>query len=117
VKKGTKIISQQQKKSLAGGQLGSPNGAKAKTYKRREFYINKIKQMPLFPTELESLNQVMDDLIKYPLKESALVKLNRQLRSDITDEQLAKMVVSLREDEILSIKHENEKIQDNQIIY
>jgi len=119
VDKGAKIIAQQQKKMAGGGKLGSPNGARAKTYTRLNGYIDYIKNhTPLLAQgqQWDNLIKAVEDIYNYPLKESAIARLNRQLRSGIKDEPLADMVVSLWEDSGLCVTHEDKQVKDSQII-
>jgi hypothetical protein len=119
VNKGAEIIAQQQKKMAGGGKLGSPNGARAKTYTRLNGYIDYIKNhTPLLAQgqQWDNLIKAVEDIYNYPLRESSIARLNRQLRSGIKDEQLANMVVSLWEDSALCVTHEDKQVRDNQII-
>ena len=52
----------------------------------------------------------------YPLKETTVIKINRQLKSGITDEQLATMIVSLRDNNSLCIIHPEDVPQEARII-
>lgn len=61
----------------------------------------------LFVTE--ALKKAIDDIYKYPMKEFARETLNRQLKAGISDEQLASLVVSLREEDKLCILNEDER--------
>ena len=119
VDQGAKIITQQQKKMAGGGKLGSPNGARAKTYTRLNGYIDYIKNhTPLLAQgqQWDNLIKAVEDIYNYPFRESAIARLNRQLRSGIKDEQLANMVVSLWEDSALCVTHEDKQVRDSQII-
>jgi hypothetical protein len=51
----------------------------------------------------------VDDIYKFPLKEFARETLNRQLKAGISDEDLAGLVVSLRDEEKLCILNEDEQ--------
>ena len=51
----------------------------------------------------------MDDIYKYPLKEFARETLNRQLKAGISDDQLASLAISLREEDKLAIVNEDEQ--------
>ncbi|MBF2057249.1 MAG: NgoFVII family restriction endonuclease [Cyanobacterium sp. T60_A2020_053] len=118
VEKGIKIITKQQQKISGNGKLGSPKSAKARTYNRLMDYIEKIKKTPLFAQgkEWENLVEAVENIYNYPLKESALRRLNHQLKSGIKDEQLANMVVYLWENSALCVTHEDKEMIDNQII-
>jgi hypothetical protein len=51
----------------------------------------------------EQLKRAIEDINKYPLKEYARESLNRQIKAGVNDEDLANLVVSLREEEKLCI--------------
>ncbi len=115
--KGANLVLEQQKSS--GGQLGSPRSARSKTYERLNHYLRKVeRETPLLATggDWQTLLQGVEEIYRYPLRETAITKLNRQLRSGITDEQLAEMVVSLRDNDALCIIHPEDEQQEAQII-
>lgn len=117
VEKGAKNLIEQSKSS--GGQLGSPRSARARTYERLKHYMAQIRaKTPLFTQgqEWEILVKAFEEIYQYPLKQSAITKLNRQLKSGITDEQLANMVISLRETDALCVIHPEDEHREAQII-
>ena len=57
----------------------------------------------------EQLKKAVDDIYKYPLKEFARETMNRQLKAGISDEQLAALVISLREEDKFAIINEDEQ--------
>ncbi len=57
----------------------------------------------------------MEEIYRYPLQETAMDTLNRQIRSGIDDDQLASLI-NLREDSILCQVHEQMKPEEPQII-
>lgn len=117
VEKGANLIVEQQKSS--GGQLGSPKSARAKTYERLKHHIERMqKEAPLFALgqEWESLLKAVEEIYQYPLRQTAIAKLNRQFKSSVTDEQLAAMVVSLRDNDALCIIHPEDEQHEAQII-
>lgn len=83
-----------------GGELGRKSGARYKTYMRLKGYAESDKNS-LFVTD--DLRKTIDDIYQYPLRRSASDTLNRQLRSGITDEELADLCISLRDEERLSL--------------
>lgn len=97
-----------------GGQLGAASGARRKTYARLKEFIDRTKDT-LFPA-LPELHGALEDIYKYPLQETARDTLNRQLRSGISDEQLASLVIDLRADNRLCQVHEQPEAQEPQII-
>ena len=65
----------------------------------------------------DAVKRAVDDIYKFPFKEFARDTLSRQLKAGISDEQLATLVASLREDGKLCITNdEDQEIRDPQII-
>ena len=96
-----------------GGQLGRPSGARFRTYTRLKQYADAIKGQ-LF--DVEALHKAIDDIYRYPLRPSAVDTLNRQLRSGVDDAQLAEIIMSLREEDRLSLTGDDIEVQEPQII-
>ncbi len=98
VKIGIKNIFETEQK--VGGQLGRKTSVRYKVYKRLERYYTE-NEGTLFANE--SLKKAFEDIYKHPLRESAREILSRQLKAGIDDEGLANLVVSLREENKLSL--------------
>lgn len=97
-----------------GGQLGKKTGARYRAYNRLEAYASR-NEGTLWITE--ELKKAIQDIYDHPLREFARETINRQLKTGITDEELANLVVSLREDLKLSLISEDEhKQKEPQII-
>lgn len=111
VEKGIELILREEK-SL-GGQLGRPSGARHKTYYRLKFYAESVKGT-LFETE--QLLKTIDEIYRYPLRQSATDALNRQLRSGASDENLVELVIALRDEDRLCVIHEDEQDSEPHII-
>lgn len=111
VAKGVKLIVETEK-SL-GGQLGRPSGARFRTYERLKAYAEAVKGT-LFATP--ELLKAIEDIYKYPLLQSATDTLNRQLKSGISDQALAELVVSLRADARLCRVAEDVESTEPQVI-
>lgn len=77
--------------------LGKKSSEKYRTYMRLDKFC---KERLFVPDELK---KAVNDIFRYPLREFARETLNRRLKEGISDEQLAELVVSLREDEKLVI--------------
>ena len=103
VKKGVEHIREEEKNT--GGALGKKTGVKYRSYMRLDRYC-KQNENTLFVSE--QLKKAVDDIYKYPLKEFARDALNRQLKAGIDDEQLAGLVISLREEDKLAIIDEDD---------
>ena len=113
VRRAVEHIVEEETRSI-GGQLGAASSARRKTYARLKEYIDNI-QPTLFPAPPE-LHNALEDIYKYPLQETARDTLNRQLRSGISDDQLAALVIDLRADNRLCQVHEHLEAQEPQII-
>jgi len=96
-----------------GGQLGRPSGARFRTYERLKRYAAEIKGT-LF--ESPTLLKTIDEIYRYPLRQASTDTLNRQLRSGISDQSLAELVMALREEDRLCLIHEEEQNFEPRII-
>ncbi len=115
VKKGVDLIVQEQKN--IGGGLGRPSGARRRTYDRLKRYAEDARgtlfeHEPLFG----AIEKAIEEIYRYPLRQLAKDILNRQLRSGVEDEELARLVVNLREDARLCLIHDDEESQEPRII-
>jgi superfamily II DNA or RNA helicase len=104
VKNGIDYIREEEKST--GGSLGKKTGVKYRVYMRLDAYCKKYEGT-LFVSE--ALKKSIDDIYKYPLKEFGRETLNRQLKAGISDDELASLVISLREEDKLSIINEDEQ--------
>jgi hypothetical protein len=86
--------------SRTGGQLGSKAGARYKAYMILNRYYESVKST-LFDTGV--LKKTVDDIYRYPLRETARELLNRKLKADISDEDLASLAIQMREEGKLSV--------------
>jgi superfamily II DNA or RNA helicase len=90
----------------AGSALGKKTGVKYRVYMRLDRYF-KENEGSLFITN--EMKKAVDDIFKYPLKEFARDTLNRQLKAGISDDGLANLVASLRDDGKLCITDDEEQ--------
>ena len=111
VTKGVELILEENRST--GGQLGRPSGARFRTYERLKNYLAEIKGTLFDNTGLQS---AYEEIYKYPLYQSATDLLNRKLRENISNQDLAELVISLREDDRLVIIHSEEDNREPQII-
>jgi superfamily II DNA or RNA helicase len=105
VKTAVDIISKEE--VTAGSSLGKKTGVKYRVYMRLDRYF-KENEGTLFVTE--EMKKAVDDIFKYPLKEFARDTLNRQLKAGVSDDGLANLVVSLRDDDKLCITDNEEQV-------
>jgi hypothetical protein len=104
----------EQDRTLAGG-LGSIRGARYRVYEALKRYHSHLQQTaPLLIAD--TLTRAIDDVYRYPLRPAATDTLNRQLRSGIADEQLADLVIALRERDRLSLVQEVNERGEPQIV-
>ncbi|MEW6233872.1 MAG: helicase-related protein [Candidatus Omnitrophota bacterium] len=111
VKKGVEFLIEEEKS--VGGQLGRPSGARFRAYERLKRYAEDVKGT-LFDNE--ELHKAIEDIYRYPLKQSATDALNRQLRSGVSDDTLTQLVIALREEDKLCLIHEEEETHEPRII-
>ena len=111
VTKGAELIAEEEQN--AGGQLGRPSGARFRTYERWKSYAQSMRGTIFASDELA---KAIDEIYRYPLRQSAIDTLNRQLKSGIGDRQLAELVVGLRMDDRLCIVNEDEDKREPMII-
>ena len=104
VQKGIGQIVENHRNSPAGGQLGRPSGARFRSYERLKAFASSQRNT-FFEDEYEArgLYKAVDEIYKYPLRQTAVDALNRQMKAGITDEGLAELVIGLREDDRLCI--------------
>ena len=104
------IISEER---TVGGQLGRPSGARFRTYERLKDYVSEVEGT-LLATQV--LRRVIDNIYRYPLRQTATDTLNRQLRSGISNKDLADLVIDLWETERLCIIEEEKQTREPQIV-
>ena len=96
------------------GSLGKKTGVKYRAYMRLDRFC-KENEGSLFLTD--PLKRAVDDIYKYRLTEFSRETLSRQLKAGISDEQLAELVSSLREEGRLCITNDEDfENRDAQII-
>lgn len=111
VRKGVELIIAEEKS--VGGQLGRPSGARFRTYERLKRYAEEVKGT-LF--ESQELLKAIDEIYRYTLRQAAVDALNRQLRSGISDQNLAQLAMALRDEGRLCVIEQEEQSQEPRII-
>ena len=111
VAKGVERIATEEKQ--VGGQLGRPSGARFRTYERLKRHADKVKGS-LF--DLPELGKAIEEIYRYPLRQSATDTLNRQMKAGLTDEKLTELVLALREEDRLCLIQDEEHTGEPQII-
>lgn len=111
VAKGVEHIAAEEKQ--VGGQLGRPSGARFRTYERLKRYADKVKGS-LF--DLPELGKAIEEVYRFPLRQTATDTLNRQMKVGISDDKLAELVLALREEDRLCLIQDEEEHGEPQII-
>jgi superfamily II DNA or RNA helicase len=96
-----------------GGQLGKPASARRRVYERLKDYAANVKDT-LF--DIKPLHQTIDAIYESPLTEAARDLLNRELRTGISDDKLADLVLSLHEEDRLCITQDDVQAREPRII-
>ena len=96
-----------------GGQLGRPSGARFRTYERLKRHAERVNGTLFQSPELA---RAIEEIYRFPLRQSATDTLNRQLRAGISDDKLAELVMALRDDDRLCLVHEEEQSAEPRII-
>lgn len=107
VKSGIDFISDEE--INIGGSLGKKTGVKYRVYTRLDSFCKKIENSAFVN---ENLKKAIDDIYKYPLKESARETLSRQMKAGISDVQLAALLISLREEDKLVINNDDDDLKN-----
>lgn len=111
VQKGVQHMVQEERS--IGGQLGRPSGARFKVYERLKTYAANVADT-LFGTA--ELTKAIDQIYRYPLQQTAVDALNRQMKLGAADPQLAALAVSLWEEDRLCRVEEEIEAREPQII-
>ena len=113
VARATKIV-EDERKDIKAGQLGSRRGARYRAYERLQDYL-RHREGDLFLTD--SVRSAIQAIYDHPLTTEAVDKLNRQLRSTISDETLAEMVTQLhRDDRLVVVNLHDEPAKEPRIL-
>lgn len=89
-----------QEASREGGQLGRTSSARYKSYMRLKRFID--TNDGTFWVKDEHRN-ALQEIYQHPLRQTAIDALNRQLRIGVSDEDLATLVLRLREEDRLCV--------------
>lgn len=100
-----------------GGQLGRPSGARFRTYERLKRHAKDLEGT-LFAdlSETVELGRAIEEIYRYPLQQTAVDALNRQLKSGADDDALAQLVLGLRAENRLCLISDAEEQMEPQVI-
>ena len=111
VGKALEIAARDQNK--VGGQLGRPRSVRRKLYDRLYDLRARTTNSLFCPPDLD---KVIDEIYRYPLRQSTQDLLARRMKEAIDDEALAKLVIDLRSDSALCHVAEDSRDADPRII-
>lgn len=114
VRQGVEHLMQEER--TTHGALGRPSGARFKTYDRLKRWVaEQGNERSLFVTEhlVRDVEKAMSDIYEFPLFQSTIDALNRQLKTGISDTKLAEMVIAFREDGRLCMKQDKDDAQND----
>lgn len=106
-------IADEMRGSIAGGQLGPRTGARRRVYERLRQYAAQFDGTMFITKELL---QAIDDIYRFPLRQAAADRLNRQMRSGVSDAVLVELMLALHQDDQLIISQEDRGEDPPQII-
>lgn len=111
VQQGVELIAAEERS--VGGGLGRPSSARFRVYERLKRYAEHVRGT-IF--DIRELHRAIEEIYRYPLRSTAVDRLNRLLRGGAGDEDLVQLVLALRdEDQLCLIQEENEE-REPQII-
>ncbi|MBX5232902.1 NgoFVII family restriction endonuclease [Rhizobium sp. NLR4a] len=105
-----------QEERTTHGALGRPSGARFKTYDRLKRWLERQgNERTLFVTDhfVRDVEKAMADIYEFPLFQSTIDALNRQLKTGTSDIKLAEMVIAFREDGRLCMKQDKDAAQSD----
>jgi hypothetical protein len=80
----------------------------------KRYYDEVKKHQPLFASD--ELEKAIDDVYRFPLRSAATDILNRQMKVGVSDEDLANLVIELRNDNRLSLREDEIEHREPHII-
>ncbi len=111
VKRGVEILVRAERQS--GGQLGRPSGARYRCFMAMKRYLEANGTNLLVPPEMP---KALEQLHYHPLRPSSVDALNRCLRRNGTDEEVANLITDLYNEQRLCIVEDEEGALEPRII-
>jgi superfamily II DNA or RNA helicase len=111
VKVGVELVAAEQR--TEGGALGRPSSARRRVYERMKDYAETMRDT-LF--DIKPLHRAIEAIFSRPFQEAARETLGRELRSGISDEKLADLVLALHEEDRLCVHEEDTETSEPRII-
>jgi hypothetical protein len=111
VRGGVELVAAEQRSE--GGALGRPSSARRRVYERLKDHAESMRGT-LFDTK--PLHRAIEAIFSRPFQEAARETLGRELRTGISNEKLAELVLALHEEDRLCVHEEDSEIREPRII-
>ncbi|MEI6196645.1 MAG: NgoFVII family restriction endonuclease, partial [Verrucomicrobiota bacterium] len=111
VRTGVELVAAEQRSE--GGALGRPSSARRRVYEHLKNYAESMRGT-LF--DIKPLHRAIESIFTRPLQEAARETLGRELRTGISDEKLADLVLALHEEDRLCVHEEDADTREPRII-
>jgi hypothetical protein len=111
VRVGVELVAAEQ--HTEGGALGRPTSARRRAYERLKDYAESMRGT-LFDTKL--LTRAIEAIFARPLQEAARETLARELRTGVSNEKLADLVLALHEEDRLCVHEDDTETREPRII-
>ncbi|MCC6823545.1 MAG: NgoFVII family restriction endonuclease [Verrucomicrobia subdivision 3 bacterium] len=111
VRTGVELVAAEQR--TEGGALGRPSSARRRVYERLKDHAESMRGT-LF--DIKPLHRAIESIFSRPLQEAARETLSRELRTGITNERLADLVLALHEEDRLCVHEDDTEIREPRII-
>lgn len=109
LKTGVERLHEEEKR--IGGSLGRKTSVRYKVYERMKAFFQQVKG-----EYLSRLEKAIDEVYKFPLLETATDQLNKRMKMDISDEELADLIINLKEENRLCDVREDVEFHKPRII-
>ncbi len=111
VRVGVELVAAEQR--TEGGALGRPTSARRRVYEHLKDYAESMRDT-LFDTKL--LTRAIEAIFARPLQESARETLARELRTGVSNNKLADLVLALHEEDRLCVHEDDTETREPRII-
>lgn len=108
-----RMVEEDRSADKSGGQLGRETGARFRTYMRLKGYAEQIKGTLL---ESDELHRTIEEIYRFPLRQTSTDTLNRQLKAGIADEALSELCIALRDEGRLCFVEDELELREPRII-
>jgi len=108
---GVELVAAEQRSE--GGALGRPSSARRRVYERLKDHAESMRGT-LF--DIKPLHRAIESIFSRPLQEATRETLSRELRTGITNEKLADLVLALHEEDRLCVHEDDTDTREPRVI-